>query len=157
MVLTATLCDYPHIKSKNKINLTHRLEWLVSPILMKSKRLIWKFYRTVGLCANGYPFAHKPTDKWYMGSFSHLTVIITAMGYHLRNYTMSTSQRNLQLFNVLLFTTSELKVIGNWFCAPTIFANLFKTSFYNLGQVCWDCNGISLIQKTSFYWIIKGY
>ena len=35
---------------------------------------------SVGICANGYPFVHIPTNKWYMGPYVHLPVLISANG-----------------------------------------------------------------------------
>ena len=50
----------------------------------------------VSISENVYTFALIPTNKWYMVIPLQLTVLITAIGYPCRTYTMSISHRNPQ-------------------------------------------------------------
>ena len=65
-------------------------------------RVFFLCHLLVGICENGYPLAHIPTNKWYTGSSSHYTVLESAMMgplSHISKYIWEGGTINPKLLN----------------------------------------------------------
>ena len=59
------------------------------------------------------------------------------------------------VFNVLLHTYSEQKVIDNLFCAPIIFKNPKKYTFTNCVECVWIVIAYFLFEKQTYNRLLK--